>query len=304
MQPPFGRLYWCVDVRFWPSYCSAFIWSNARSHFSSCVTHFLFEKCFSELRDARAIKAWRITSDLSEIQLNLWRQIFQTCQTLGGAKPLSPRCLKCHSDRTKWESGRFSWSGVLTEMKYGAEILCRKYRGWTSGVWAPVCSSMSFYWTHGAEMSRRNTAAGKRCSQKERQDKQALCDLCVTFRSRPSVESRGWGIPHFWCDLKCRVWPGSILPLELIVPHHSNRSLCSESAGLPVVPRVSERWMGGRAFSYQSPFLWNQLPVWVQGAGTHSVFKVRLKTLLLDRQKQKEPAQSTLLSWPQSTVLL
>lgn len=91
---------------------------------------------------------------------------------------------------------------------------------------------------------------------------------------------------------------------ELIVPHHSNRSLCSESAGLPVVPRVSERWMGGRAFSYQSPFLWNQLPVWVQGAGTLSVFKVRLKTLLLDRQKQKEPAQSTLLSWPQSTVLL
>lgn len=45
--------------------------------------------------------------------------------------------------------------------------------------------------------------------------------------------------------------------------------------------------MGGRAFSYQSPFLWNQLPVWVQGAGTLSVFKVRLKTLLLDRQKRK-----------------
>lgn len=46
--------------------------------------------------------------------------------------------------------------------------------------------------------------------------------------------------------------------------------------------------MGGRAFSYQSPFLWNHLPVWVQGADTLSVFKVRLKTLLLDRREQKK----------------
>lgn len=69
---------------------------------------------------------------------------------------------------------------------------------------------------------------------------------------------------------------------------HINRSLCSESAGLPVVPRVSESWMGGRAFSYQSPFLWNKLLVWVQGADTLSVFKGELKTLLLDRQQQKK----------------
>lgn len=50
-------------------------------------------------------------------------------------------------------------------------------------LWAP---SVSFYWTHGAEMSPRNTAA-----RKERQDKQALCDLCMTFRSRPSVQLVG-----------------------------------------------------------------------------------------------------------------
>lgn len=46
--------------------------------------------------------------------------------------------------------------------------------------------------------------------------------------------------------------------------------------------------MGGRASSYQSPFLWNRLPVWVQGADTLSVFKIRLKPLLLDTQEQKK----------------
>lgn len=46
--------------------------------------------------------------------------------------------------------------------------------------------------------------------------------------------------------------------------------------------------MGGRASSYQSPFLWNRLPVWVQGADALSVFKIRLKLLLLDRQKQEK----------------
>lgn len=91
-------------------------------------------------------------------------EVFQTCQTLGGAKPLSPPCLKCHSDRTKWESGRSSWSGVLKEMKYGAEIFGPR-------VCELLCAPpMSFYWIHSAEMSHRNTAAGKRCSQKERQD--------------------------------------------------------------------------------------------------------------------------------------
>lgn len=46
--------------------------------------------------------------------------------------------------------------------------------------------------------------------------------------------------------------------------------------------------MGGRAFSYQSPFLWNQLPVWVQGADALSAFKVRLKTLKKTLSVQKK----------------
>ena len=70
---------------------------------------------------------------------------------------------------------------------------------------------------------------------------------------------------------------------DLIVPYYPNRSLRSESAGLLVVPRILKSRMGGRAFSYQAPLLWNQLPVWVREADTLSIFKVRLKTFLFDQ---------------------
>ncbi|TWW61009.1 AP2-associated protein kinase 1 [Takifugu flavidus] len=50
---------------------------------------------------------------------------------------------------------------------------------------------------------------------------------------------------------------------ELVIPYQPNRPLRSQNAGLPVVPRVSRSRMGGRAFSYQAPLLWNQLPVQV-----------------------------------------
>ena len=46
---------------------------------------------------------------------------------------------------------------------------------------------------------------------------------------------------------------------DLIVPYCPNRSLRSLNAGLLVVPRVAKSRMGGRAFSYQAPLLWNQL---------------------------------------------
>ncbi|TWW77382.1 L-aminoadipate-semialdehyde dehydrogenase-phosphopantetheinyl transferase [Takifugu flavidus] len=48
---------------------------------------------------------------------------------------------------------------------------------------------------------------------------------------------------------------------ELVIPYQPNRLLHSQNAGLLVVPRVSRSRMGGRAFSYQAPLLWNQLPV-------------------------------------------
>uniref|UniRef100_A0AAQ5ZSU8 Reverse transcriptase domain-containing protein n=1 Tax=Amphiprion ocellaris TaxID=80972 RepID=A0AAQ5ZSU8_AMPOC len=70
---------------------------------------------------------------------------------------------------------------------------------------------------------------------------------------------------------------------DLIVPYYPSRTLRSQTAGLLVVPRISKSRMGGRAFSYQAPLLWNQLPVWVREADTLSIFKTRLKTFLFDK---------------------
>ncbi len=70
---------------------------------------------------------------------------------------------------------------------------------------------------------------------------------------------------------------------ELIVPYYPTRALRSQNAGLLVVPRVSKSRMGARAFSYQAPLLWNQVPVWVREADTVSTFKSRLKTFLFDK---------------------
>lgn len=64
VQAQFGPFNWCPNVHFYLHI--AFIWSSARSHSLSCMTHFLFETCFSELRAVHAMTAWRITSDLSK----------------------------------------------------------------------------------------------------------------------------------------------------------------------------------------------------------------------------------------------
>uniref|UniRef100_A0A8C9XHM2 Reverse transcriptase domain-containing protein n=1 Tax=Sander lucioperca TaxID=283035 RepID=A0A8C9XHM2_SANLU len=70
---------------------------------------------------------------------------------------------------------------------------------------------------------------------------------------------------------------------DLLVPYCPTRALRSQNAELLVVPRVSKSRMGGRAFSYQAPLLWNQLPIWVRGADTVATFKTKLKTLLFDK---------------------
>ena len=70
---------------------------------------------------------------------------------------------------------------------------------------------------------------------------------------------------------------------ELIIPYCPTRALRSKNAGLLVVPRVSKSTMGARAFSYQAPHLWNQLPVCVRAADTLPVFKSALKTFLFDK---------------------
>lgn len=50
-----------------------------------------------------------------------------------------------------------------------------------------------------------------------------------------------------------------------------------------MVPIVSKNTMGARAFSYQAPLRWNQVPVQVQEADT---LKSRLKTFLFDLIKR------------------
>ncbi|KAK0156643.1 hypothetical protein N1851_000119 [Merluccius polli] len=60
---------------------------------------------------------------------------------------------------------------------------------------------------------------------------------------------------------------------ELIVPYYPTRTLRSLNAGLLVVPIVSKSRTGARAFSYQAPLQWNQLPVVVREADTLSTFK-------------------------------
>ena len=70
---------------------------------------------------------------------------------------------------------------------------------------------------------------------------------------------------------------------ELIVPYYPTRTLRSLNAGLLVVPIVSKSRTGPRAFSYQAPLQWNQLPVVVREADTLSTFKSRLKTFLFDK---------------------
>ena len=70
---------------------------------------------------------------------------------------------------------------------------------------------------------------------------------------------------------------------ELIVQYCPSRALRSQNSGLLVVPRISKSRMGARAFSYQAPLLWSQLPVCVRETDTLPLFKSRLKTFLYDR---------------------
>ena len=70
---------------------------------------------------------------------------------------------------------------------------------------------------------------------------------------------------------------------DLITPYSLNRALRSQSAGLFVILRISKSRFGGRAFFYQTPLRWNQLPIWVDEADTTSMFKTKLKAFLLSK---------------------
>ena len=70
---------------------------------------------------------------------------------------------------------------------------------------------------------------------------------------------------------------------DLITPHSPNSALHFQSAGLLDFPRISKSRTGGQAFCYQTPLLWNQLPIWVKEADTPSIFKTKLKTFLFSK---------------------
>ena len=70
---------------------------------------------------------------------------------------------------------------------------------------------------------------------------------------------------------------------ELVIPYYPTRPLRSQDADLLVVPKISKSRLGARAFSYQAPLLWNNLPISVREADTLSTFKSRLKTFLFDK---------------------
>ena len=65
--------------------------------------------------------------------------------------------------------------------------------------------------------------------------------------------------------------------LHLYIPA---RTLRSQKAGLLIVLRVGKCTVGGRAFSYRAPLLWNDLPIDSRGADFLPVFKSRLKSYL------------------------
>ena len=62
-----------------------------------------------------------------------------------------------------------------------------------------------------------------------------------------------------------------------------NINLRSQNAGLLIVPRVGKCTLGGRAFSYRAPLLWNNLPSDIRGADSLSIFKSRLKSYLYSK---------------------
>ena len=66
---------------------------------------------------------------------------------------------------------------------------------------------------------------------------------------------------------------------DLGLPYRTTRMLRSQDAGL-LVPRISKQTVGGRAFSYRAPFLWNGLPTHVRDANSVSTLKSLLKTNL------------------------
>ena len=65
---------------------------------------------------------------------------------------------------------------------------------------------------------------------------------------------------------------------DLLLPYTPSQMLRSQGTGLLVIPRIAKSTIGGRAFSYRAPLLWNKLLAHVQSTDTSNLFKARLKS--------------------------
>ena len=57
---------------------------------------------------------------------------------------------------------------------------------------------------------------------------------------------------------------------DLLHPYIPAQTLCSQNAGLLIIPRVGKYTVGGRGFSSRAPLLWNDLPIDIHGADSPS----------------------------------
>ena len=102
----------------------------------------------------------------------------------------------------------------------------------------------------------------------------------------PALASLHWLAVKFRIDYKISLLTFKALhglaPLYLnysLLPYTPSRMLRSQGAGL-VIPRITKSTIGGRAFSFRGPHLWNNLPAHVWSTDTITLFKARLKTYL------------------------
>ena len=92
---------------------------------------------------------------------------------------------------------------------------------------------------------------------------------------------------EFWnpcAHLQGYLWSVTILSWTAHSTHRPSRTIQSQDAGLLLIPRISKCTVGGRAFSYQAPLLWNHLLIWIQEANTLPDFKSRIKTFRFGKE--------------------
>ena len=71
--------------------------------------------------------------------------------------------------------------------------------------------------------------------------------------------------------------------LDLIQMYIPSRSLRSQNLNLLTMPKLKSKFVE-RAFSYQAPLIWNNLPDYIKNSASINIFKAKLKQYLLSLQ--------------------